>query len=336
MLPSGVHAIKRRSNKVAYYWRPGRGTKKAGKSVRLPDDPTSSEFWAELERLRSPAKTIGTLPVMIDAYQASPHYMALASATRREYDRYMAVLKATFSTLDASAIEPRHIAGFRDELGDTPAKANAYVRAIAALYVWGRERGFASSNPADGIKKLKVGEYDPWPQWAWDIAQKHFRAELRIACSLALYTGQRLGDVLNMKLGDIRENVVTVRQAKTGKTLQIPLHSELRPLVAECRERGAIYLVSRAKGEPFTVDQFHAAWTREMEKEPHGRIRRENVVFHGLRKSAAVKLAMAGCTAKEIAAVTGQSLVMVEHYTKAADQLTLATSAMKRIEGSGL
>ena len=132
-----------------------------------------------------------------------------------------------------------HVAGFRDDLGQTPAKANAYVKAIAALYAWGRERGFAVTNPADGISKLKLGQYRPWPQWAWRISQKHFRPELRLACGLALYTGQRLGDVLAMKLGDIRKGAITVRQAKTGKTLQIPLHRDALPLIEQLKRAAA-------------------------------------------------------------------------------------------------
>jgi hypothetical protein len=82
---------------------------------------------------------------------------------------------------EPDALGPAEIAAIRDQLGSTPAKANATVKAIAALYSWGRERGFARHNPADGIRKLKVGEHQPWPQWAWDVAQGHLRPELRIA-----------------------------------------------------------------------------------------------------------------------------------------------------------
>ena len=52
---------------------------------------------------------------------------------------------------------------------------------------------------------------------------------------------------------------------------------------------------------------------------------------HGLRKAAARRLAEAGCTAHEIAAITGHaSLEEIEHYTKAVDQQKLAASAMEK------
>jgi len=337
MLPEGVHTFKSRG-KVYYYWRPGRGTAREAALKptwrRLPDDCASAAFWQALDRARKPAEALsGGMAKMIAAYQTSPHYGDLKPSTRREYDRYMGTLKKDIGHFEPSDIGPAHIAAIRDGLGATPAKANAMIRAIAALYKWGRQRGFASDNPANGIDKLKIGEHRPWPTWAWE-ASGHMRAELRIACALALYTGQRLGDVLEMHMGQIKDGIVTVRQAKTSKPMRIPLHRELLPVIEECRTRGALYLVSRVDGSQFTVDQFHAMWGREMTKEPAGRIRREGFVFHGLRKSATVKLAEAGCTEKQIAAVTGQSLAMVAHYSKEADQLRLAREAIRKVEGA--
>ncbi|MGA8470856.1 MAG: tyrosine-type recombinase/integrase, partial [Pseudolabrys sp.] len=56
-----------------------------------------------------------------------------------------------------------------------------------------------------------------------------------------------------------------------------------------------------------------------------------NCSAHGLRKAAAWRLAEAGCTAHEIAAITGHaSLKQVSHYTKAVDQKRLATAAMDK------
>ena len=56
MLPEYVHAVKWRSGRVAYYWHPQRGTAKAGKPVRLPDDPASPEFWTAYKACLSPVQ----------------------------------------------------------------------------------------------------------------------------------------------------------------------------------------------------------------------------------------------------------------------------------------
>jgi integrase len=53
--------------------------------------------------------------------------------------------------------------------------------------------------------------------------------------------------------------------------------------------------------------------------------------FHGLRKAALTRLADAGCTAHQIAAISGhKTLKEIERYTKAADQARLAREAMAR------
>ena len=58
----------------------------------------------------------------------------------------------------------------------------------------------------------------------------------------------------------------------------------------------------------------------------------ERCVTHGLRKAAARRLAEAGCSANEIAAITGhRTLKEVARYTKAAEQRTLATAAIERL-----
>jgi integrase len=53
---------------------------------------------------------------------------------------------------------------------------------------------------------------------------------------------------------------------------------------------------------------------------------------HGLRKAACRRLAEAGCTEKQIAAISGHaSLNDVARYTKAADQTHLAIAAMRKL-----
>ena len=53
---------------------------------------------------------------------------------------------------------------------------------------------------------------------------------------------------------------------------------------------------------------------------------------HGLRKSAAVRHVEAGCSSKEVAAITGHaSLLKIERYTKAAEQEKLAPQAIARL-----
>jgi len=59
----------------------------------------------------------------------------------------------------------------------------------------------------------------------------------------------------------------------------------------------------------------------------------EGCSAHGLRKAAARRLAEAGCSAHEIAAITGHATLReVARYTEAADRRKLAASAMAKIK----
>ena len=61
----------------------------------------------------------------------------------------------------------------------------------------------------------------------------------------------------------------------------------------------------------------------------------QECVRHGLRKAAARRLAEAGCTVWQIAAITGhQSLKEVERYTRASDQRRMAVSAFEVLDGA--
>ena len=61
----------------------------------------------------------------------------------------------------------------------------------------------------------------------------------------------------------------------------------------------------------------------------------ERCVTHGLHKAATRRLAEAGCSANEIAAITGHAtLVEVSRYTKAAEQKRLAKAAIRRLQHS--
>lgn len=93
-------------------------------------------------------------------------------------------------------------------------------------------------------------------------------------------------------------------------------------------ENGGTVLRS-AFGQPFTSNGFGSGFMA-VKIDKAGLPKR--CVTHGLRKAAARRLAEAGCTANEIAAITGHATLQeVSRYTKATEQRKLAQSAMQRL-----
>ena len=208
------------------------------------------------------------------------------------------------------------------------------MRALSSALAWSVPRGWREDNPCRIIHKLKIGEgYAPWP---WD-AIEHFaqnaRSDLWHAAALALFSGQRLSDVLKVKWSDISDGLITVRQGKTGKWLRIPIHRRLAAIL-DGMSRDSVFVLTSSRGRPWTLDGFKASWSAELNREAMKDLREKRLVFHGLRKSAVVTLLEAGATDAEVSAVTGQSRDMVEHYSRQVNQRKLAASAILKWEAA--
>lgn len=83
-----------------------------------------------------------------------------------------------------------------------------------------------------------------------------------------------------------------------------------------------------SKVTPGTFDAWFGNWFRDT-CDAAGL---KGLSAHGLRKSAARRLAEAGCSTKQIAAITGhKTLGEVERYTASADQERMAREAISRL-----
>jgi integrase len=123
-----------------------------------------------------------------------------------------------------------------------------------------------------------------------------------------------------------------VRQSKTGAVLQIPVHAELRAVI-DATPGEHLTFVTTKTGKPYSGNDFSEqfrAWCDAAELP-------KTCSPHGLRKAACRRLAEAGCSANEIAAISGHAtLSEVQRYTKAADQARMARNAMARQASNGL
>jgi len=125
----------------------------------------------------------------------------------------------------------------------------------------------------------------------------------------------------------VRDGAMSVRQQKTGRSLEIPVHPALQAILEATPSNHLTFLTTQA-GKPFSPAGF-TNWFRDMCNEaglPRG------TSAHGLRKAACRRLAEAGCSANLIAAVSGhRSLREVQRYTEAVDQARMARSAMEKV-----
>jgi integrase len=157
-----------------------------------------------------------------------------------------------------------------------------------------------------------------------------FREHWRRAVVLALYTGQREGDCCRMTWKQYDGNAIEVVQEKTGATLWIPVHAALKAELDEWKKTAqAVTILVNTKGQPWKPESLRRNFSEMMRSKEEMR----GLVFHGLRKAAAARLAEAGCSTHEIAAITGhKTLAMIELYSRGASQRKLASAAILRLE----
>jgi len=272
-------------------------------------------------------KTVG---MVMEEYRRSADFRRLAHETRVTYLRAMNDL-AEYHGTPIDTVRRRHLKGLQDAFFDTPAKANQVVAFFVTLLSFAVDREYIAANPGFRLKKLKVGEYTRWSNEQLAYAMEHFSEHIRRAVVLALYTGQREGDCIRMTWADYDGQGVRVTQEKTEAKLWVPCHPALKAELDawKAEGRGATTILTTKLGAPYKNSRSFASTFADFRKR-HPIM--AGVVFHGLRKTAAAKLAEAGCSAHEIAAVTGhRSLSMVQHYTREAEQRTRATAAILKL-----
>ncbi|MEO0943233.1 MAG: tyrosine-type recombinase/integrase [Pseudomonadota bacterium] len=334
-LPDHVHRVVSRG-KVYYYYSPGRNTGLARKPVRLLDDPTDPVWWQDYRQKAGrpePIVPVSNFWRLQDEYLASQEFAKLSKSTQGKYKTHLNRWAQFFGDTSVAEIEPQHIVRARELYQSTPAAANYMVAALAAAIRWGIQRGYRKDNPCSVVERIaevKDG-YDPWPWPAVHAAKRQLvaagKGHLWLPVAVAVYTGQREVDCLQMSADLLRKDEVGVRQEKTGKILFIPIHSQLRAELEALTPCGD-FLLANSRGQPWTADGFKSSWG----KHKPALARRLGLVFHGLRKTATNALLEAGCSTAEVSSVTGHSQQMVEHYSRKVDQRRLAAAAMAKLE----
>lgn len=328
-LPKYVY-VQHIKGKTYYRFR-----RSGGGAVRLPGSPDSPEFHAAYAKLLMAPKasvgryTPGSVAHTIDLYFRSAKFGELAEGTKRDYRRYLARLDRSVGDQAITAIDNAYVHMVRDKLQATPVAANHTVAVIGALFRFAISRQIVKVNPADGIARLKGGPgFERWTNDDIEVFRATATPMMRLALELGLYTGQRLSDVTRLTWSNYDGMRFRLRQQKTGTRLSIPVHPDLRAILEETPRTGVMILTTRT-GLAFHPRVFSHDFKEARMKAglPTG------LSFHGLRHTAAARLAELGAGAPEIQAITGhKSLRLVEHYISQASQELQADRAIARLE----
>lgn len=271
-----------------------------------------------------------TVPDLVAEYFCSQEYRSLSASSQQPYRRVIQRISAELGNRPVRSITRRHV----EELLAlrSPGAANDALKKIRVLMRLAMDRGYRRDDPASGIRRFAAGAgHHSWSESEIGQFEQHWPigTRERVAFGLLLYSGQRKSDVAKMSWEDLTSEGINVVQRKTGARLIIPIHRDLRSILATL-EPGTGPILRTTAGKPFS-DAGFGNW---MALKIGFAGLPDRCVTHGLRKAAARRLAEAGCSTREVAAITGHvTLREIECYTKGADQARLARRAMARISG---
>jgi integrase len=208
--------------------------------------------------------------------------------------------------------------------------ARNWLKTLRGLMQFAVTAGLRDDDPTAGINlpHARAGTIHTWTEAEIAIfeARHEIGSRPRLAMALLLYTAARRGDAVGLGPQHIRNGMLAYRQQKTGRILEIPVHPELSRIIASS-PRGHLTFLTAAAGAPFSAAGFgnrFRQWCNEASL--------SHCSAHGLRKAQARRLAEAGCSAHEIAAITGhKTLAEVQRYADAASQSRMARSAMATV-----
>ena len=272
---------------------------------------------------------------MIDAYQRSPEWSRLAEATKAAYALYLRPYNRVADT-PVVEVQRRALMLMRDAIAAERGNGAAmgFVRATTSLFSWAVDREWIEHTPARKMAKgLPRGHLRAWTKTEAEVAIANLPEELRRVVVLALYTGQRRGDLCALPWSAYDGQVIRLTQQKTAEPLVIPCHPALKAELDAWRSGdvvaiGAATILTDAHGRPWKPNLLSHYLPAALV-----RVGLSNEInIHGIRKLAATNLAEAGCSTHEIAAITGhRTLDMVALYTRSVDQERLAGAAIIRL-----
>jgi integrase len=305
----GINSVRKKLADGTYktYWYAW----KSGPPLR--GEPGSPEFHASYQEAvaRKATPPRGKLLSILQAYQDSEDFRGLAGSTRRSYVALIKRIEKAFGDFPLAAVTDRRSRGvflaWRDRLAVNAGRRQAdYAWSVLArIFSWGFNRGIVLDNPCRAGGRLYRGGSRAENIWAVDDeatflerAPKH----LHLPLMLALWTGQRQGDLLRLPWSAYNGTHIRLRQSKSGVRVVIPVGAPLKAALDAAPKRSTMILTN-SDGKPWTSDGFRTSWGKACKAA--GIV---GVTFHDLRGTAVTRLALAGCTEAEIATITGHTL----------------------------
>ncbi|MBJ2217451.1 tyrosine-type recombinase/integrase [Pseudomonas sp. MF7453] len=243
-----------------------------GKWVRL-----GTEFQASLAEyaMLLDKRSMGGMPKLID--DALDHMRtrtkpALKPNTLKQYEAAAERLKENFADFEPREVLQRHVVALKLHMADTPNMSNRVISVLRAVFNYALEQQIVDSNPCNGVRRHQEHRRDRY------VTHGEFQAicdnssdNMRVIYEMCYLTGQRIGDVLAIRLADISPEGIVFKQEKTSARLLVQMTPDLEELIARVKAlprkiRGLTLFCSPRGGKPVHYGSVKDAFATSCKK----------------------------------------------------------------------
>lgn len=309
---------------IKHYWYAWRG------GPLLRGEPGTPEFIASYNEAvaRKVKLPEGVLSALVSKFEASPEFDKLAPRTQADYRKQFKLIYRDFGDLPLEALSDLRVRGvfkdWRDELAKRSLRqADAAWVALARVLSWALDRRKITVNPCERGGRLYHGTradkvWMPEQEAAFlSVASE----PLRHAYVLAIWTGQRQGDLLKLPwsawdrtaMPKAPHGKIRLRQGKTGVGVEITVSAQLNDML-DATPRCSPVILLNSDGKPWTSHGFSSSWRKACKRADIA-----GITFNDLRGTFVTRAAISGATEAEIASATGHSIgqvrsILDRHY----------------------
>lgn len=243
-----------------------------GKWVRL-----GTEFQASLAEyaMLLDKRSLGGMPKLIDdalEHMRTRTKPALKPNTLKQYEAAAERLKENFADFEPREVLQRHVVALKLHMADTPNMSNRVISVLRAVFTYALEQQIVDSNPCIGVRRHLEHKRDRY------ITHGEFQAicanssdNMRVIYEMCYLTGQRIGDVLSIRLADISAEGIAFKQEKTNARLLVQMTPDLEDLVSRAKAlprkiRGLTLFCSPRGGKPVHYSSVKDAFATSCRK----------------------------------------------------------------------
>ncbi|MBN9525407.1 MAG: tyrosine-type recombinase/integrase [Alphaproteobacteria bacterium] len=320
--------VTRRRDKAGdrWYWQ-----RRGHPLVRLPDDEADRAAMAlrlnaDADRSAGALAVPGSIGWVIETYQASDDFRDLAPGTAHYYRKWLADIGRLGLAIPFKLLTRRRVVDYISAIegrGERR-KAAAVLRNlfnVAMYHELVRENHAARLKLRAPPRRQELWSPEDIEAWLSAAATHPHGQDMVTAFTLLRYIAQRPADVLKLTWSQHLGDRIRLRQQKTGKLVEPPLHRNLRrhlEAIRPAQTEGRRIVANR--GRPIPYASFSARFHQIATAAGVGHLQPRD-----LRRTAMVNMAEAGATPIEIAAISGHT---IEETTKILETYIPRTFAM--------